>query len=648
MEGTLGDRLSARDARRFVGRARELALVERLLGDEPHPSVLFVHGPGGISKSTLLREAVRRGRLAGYDVQAIDGRDAAADAGALTRALDRLEGAARPPLLVLDSYELIAAIGASLRSTILPALPASTRVLIASRSAPEPGWAQDGWEALTLSLALGRFDDADARALLRRHGVTDRRRGASLLRWARGLPLALAMGADATLASGAVALRALDDDRALAGALLQRLAGDELGGADRDVLAVAAIAPAVDARLLAAALPRVDADHAETWLRSLSFAASAGTRVRIHERVAAALRTELRALDPLRERDLRRRIGDHLHDRAATAQPGMIAELIGLIDDPAVRWGFALDVGDRYRIDRARAGDAAAAAAALGAGDARWPALERYFEQAPERVIVARDARGGLAGFAITATPASAPAWVGEDAVLGPWVAHAREREPDGNALLWRNTFDLTGAEGSPVVGLLNSAGIQLSGLPNVRLVYGHADPDDAAAQELSRAIGAVAVPQLEARDGDRVVECHVVDHGAGGILAATRALLYRDLGLPPPAAPREPVTSGVVRDALRAFHDPLALAASPLAEGATVDARAASVRALVRDALAAAFGDSDDERLQRATLERGYLDGAGGHARAALALSMSRTTYFRRLAEASERLARYVAARRG
>ncbi|ADB50302.1 hypothetical protein [Conexibacter woesei] len=649
MEGTLGSRLAALDARRFVGRARELRVVDRLLTDDPPAAVVFVHGPGGIGKSTLLREAARRGALAGFDVRTIDGREAASEPSGLTRALDGLAGTARP-LVAIDSYELISAVGASLRRTILPALPASTRVLVAGRRPPEAGWFEDGWEALTLPLALGPLDDADARALLHRHGIGDERRTAALLRWAGGLPLALAMGADATLAAGALELRALDDDRALAGALLQRLAGDELGGADREVLAVAAIAPAVDARLLAAALPGIDADHAETWLRGLSFAASAGARVRIHERVAAALHAELRARDADRERELRRRVADHLHDRAATGQPGLTAELISLIDDPAMRWGFALEIGDRYRIDRVRTGDADAAAAALDAADASWwPGVRRFFDEAPERVLVARDAQGALAGFAITATPASAPAWAGDDVVLGRWLAHARERAPDGNALLWRNTFDLTGAQESPVVGLLNTAGIQLSGLPNVQLLYGHADPADAEAQELSRALGAVVVPELEVRDGSRVVECHLIDHGQGGILAATRALLYRDLGLPaPPARTTEEVAAATVREALRAFHDPLALAASPLAQGATVEARAASVRGLLREAVAAAFGDSDDERLLRATLERGYLDGAGGHARAALALNVSRTTYFRRLAEASERLARYVVARRG
>lgn len=102
MEGTLGSRLAALDARRFVGRARELRVVDRLLTDDPPAAVVFVHGPGGIGKSTLLREAARRGALAGFDVRTIDGREAASEPSGLTRALDGLAGTARP-LVAIDS-----------------------------------------------------------------------------------------------------------------------------------------------------------------------------------------------------------------------------------------------------------------------------------------------------------------------------------------------------------------------------------------------------------------------------------------------------------------------------------------------------------------------------------------------------------------
>lgn len=52
---SIGDRLSARASRRFVGRTRELDLLrEAISPNEPGTPLFFVHGPGGIGKTTLI------------------------------------------------------------------------------------------------------------------------------------------------------------------------------------------------------------------------------------------------------------------------------------------------------------------------------------------------------------------------------------------------------------------------------------------------------------------------------------------------------------------------------------------------------------------------------------------------------------------
>ena len=153
------------DAARFAGRARELALFDRLLGDSERVSVVLVHGAGGVGKSTLLREVGRRGAAAGYGVFAIDGRELSPAPGDLERALDGIESVERP-LLLLDTYERVAALGPHLRTRVLPQLPAAARVVIAGRLAPDDGWRQDGWDAITLPVALAPLSAEDALALL--------------------------------------------------------------------------------------------------------------------------------------------------------------------------------------------------------------------------------------------------------------------------------------------------------------------------------------------------------------------------------------------------------------------------------------------------------------------------------------------------
>lgn len=108
-------------------------------------------------------------------------------------------------------------------------------------------------------------------------------------------------------------------------------------------------------------------------------------------------------------------------------------------------------------------------------------------------------------------------------------------------------------------------------------------------------------------------------------------------------AAPA-PVNAEAVREALRLLHVPAALAESPLARGRGMRERAESVRSLIRDAAEHAFGATSDEQLLKQILVRGYLDPAPSHEHAAAELHVSRSTYFRRLRLAAERVASYVA----
>ena len=639
------------DESTFVGRASELARLEAVLGDEAAAPVVFLHGPGGIGKSALLRELGRRARGRGIAVRAIDARDSAAAPAELAAALAALADGSCS-LLLLDTYEQATALGAELREG-MAAAPAGARLVLAGRKPPEAAWLGEEWRGRVLAHAVRSLGGAEARALLADHGVVDAATATRIVNWAAGSPLALSVAADTLLAGNDLDLDRLDADGFLAGTLVSHLARDELEQADRDIVAVAAIARAVDAQLLAAVLPGVDGDHAEAWLRSLSFAETLGTRVTLHERVRRAVRAALAAEDPEHERSLRRRAADHLYARAELGELRLLADLAELIDEPRIRWGIAPPpVG--VRADRFRPGDRERLAELLGGAESEdwWPGVVRWLEEAPEHVIAIRDEAGLLVGWRIWVTPAAAPAWVQEDAILGPWLADARERAPDGDVLLLRDGKDLIRERGaeptSPIVSAANYASVLGSGLRGVRFMYATTDPADEQIHEFLLAMGYKRQPQLDIADHGRTVPSYVVDWGPGGAVRFFRDLVYWDLGMTPPAAaPAGEPAAAAVRDALRSFHDPIALAANPLGRGRGADQRAAAVRQTLLDAVDGAFGDSADERLLRAAIERGYLDPDGGHVIAMQELSFSRTTYFRRLATASDRVAEFVLSER-
>jgi hypothetical protein len=369
-------------------------------------------------------------------------------------------------------------------------------------------------------------------------------------------------------------------------------------------------------------------------------------RVTLHERVRKAVRGALLARDPDFERDLRRRIADYMFRRAVLGELWLLPDLAEMIDDPAVRWGTSPSAHARtHRTGAPEPGDADTVAGLLGAqGSDWWPGMRRWFDEAPDHVMVVHDAEGAIAAVTIAVTPASAPDWASQDRVLAPWLADARSRFPDGDALLLRDALDLTGDLESSAVAVGNTAIVLGSGLSTVKAIYMGLFEESAHQREFLRALDWSIVEDLEIADADRTVRCYRNDFGTGGIVWFTLKLVYRDLGLQPPVQ-RPPAAAGAetVRDALRSFHDPRALAANALARGGTADQRAESVRRLLRATVADAFGDSRDERELCSVLERAYLDPGGGHELAAEELHMSRTTYFRRLRIAVDRVARRV-----
>jgi hypothetical protein len=423
------------------------------------------------------------------------------------------------------------------------------------------------------------------------------------------------------------------------------------------VTAVAAIARVTTASMLAEVLPRTAPNDAQAWLRAQAIAEPVGDGVAMHELVRRAMRAQLRTQRPERERELRRRIADHLFAHAVAGEPRLMVDLAELIDDPALRWGFGAEVAGGLRPDDLRPGELDAPPRHIRerASEAWWAATRALADAAPEHVVVARDHHDALCGLAISCTPRGASPAALADPYLGRWVQHAREHVPDGNALVWRDAFDLTTSEagdlGSRVLAVVNTAAILRSGLPNPRFFYLPINPVNRASLAFARRSGARHVPGLDVEVGSVVHQCHVIDHGPDGVLGALRAIVYTELGLPRPrsgdAAPQpgSRVTEEDVRQALRDLDRPSGLAASPLA--AVVDAHrpAAAVRALLEDALVEAFGAGRDEELMRDIVLRTYVDRRTTHEEAAHQLHVSRATYYRRLRQATERVCDYVLA---
>jgi hypothetical protein len=639
---TLASRLEDRDRTRFTGRASEIAFLDKCLdSDDPPASVVHICGPGGIGKSALLRETARHARDRGISVVSIDGRELGPAPGALETALreasrhDRL-------LVLLDSYERMSALDSQLRHELLPQLPDRALVVIAGRGTPDPGWTAGGWEAVTARLDLTGLGRTEARQLLATRGLNDSR-VAAVIDWAAGSPLALALAADAAIADSGWNAGSAPDRPDILRSLLNRLVETELRGVRPSALGIAVVARTTTPDLLRAVLPAEDADESYRQLAELTITEELGTGIALHELARKALLADLRLRNPVLERDLRRRIVDYLYARGVAGDLMMMIDLAHLVENPLLRWGFGWDGNASFRIDSVRPDDAGRIDRLITEHNRDWWQLtRRYFDEAPDRVAIARDLGDSICGFLVSISLASAPAFADSDPIAGPWLAHARRSAADGESVMWHAAVDFTQGQ---VQAMLGIAGMLRCGAASPRFAYLPIDPALPGAVEFAGALGAAHLAGLDLRVGDATIECHRLDYGPGGIFSFMRTQIYAELGLPAPEQQELPaVDLETVREVLRNFRVPRELARSPLARGATVAERAESVQRLVWQAADEAFGDSETEKLLRSVLVAGYLEPFRSHEEAASRLLLSRAAYFRRLRTAVERLAEHLA----
>jgi DNA-binding winged helix-turn-helix (wHTH) protein len=437
MSRTLGA-LLAEQAGAITGRDRERAELRRLL--EPDgPVVGYVHGLAGVGKTTLLHAFASEARAAGYGTVEVDGHVTYSTRGAflaavtgapsdeppeLAAAVAALDG---PTLLIIDTFELLAPLDEWVCHTLIPALGAHVRVLIAGRDAPAAHWR--GYGTLLRTVPLENLRPDDAVALLRAQGV-DVVTAPRINSIARGHPLSL------QLAAGAVRDRpglALDDIAAgTVGDELARLYLDGLDAQTRRVLDAASLLRRTTLSLLEAMLPDDDdAAGAFELLRRLPFVALGADGLLVHDTVREATAALLRAADPQEYWRMRaaawRLLRAELRRVPGRELSRYTADLLYLIDDRGVRGAFFAPSRAQQRVLPARPQDIAAIEALAGADG---ELVRAWWERVPQAFRVTLE-DGEVAGFACLAEPiAAGPRLLDRDERAGRWRAHMRTEPP--------------------------------------------------------------------------------------------------------------------------------------------------------------------------------------------------------------------------
>ncbi|GAB5536292.1 MAG: ATP-binding protein [Rubricoccaceae bacterium] len=455
----------------FVGRRAELERFQQILEGTSSTQVLFVYGPGGVGKTSLLHEFAFACTEAGIPVGRLDARMLDATPEALETAFQAAEpnGAQRHVLLV-DTLERIHALDDWLRDVLLPSLSDTLILVLSGRRKPNSSWQIDpGWADLVETMPLRNLSSVESRAFLLDRGVLESQHE-RIVEFARGYPLALALAAE-TLRDQPDASFDPIADRQTVAPLLNRFL-NHVEPDVRDIVETCSLVRVATEPLLSRLLGRPVSRQLFDRVRQLPIVEDAATGIALHDL----------ALDVIAA-DLRWRAPDHyaqLHELARQAYTDRLRNA----ETPAVQREALADYAFLYRhapvagplIGTIRDAIRGSGSLTMGPAEANdLPALVEmteqhegpeaarlvghWFERQPDRFTCVFDADGTPAGFLLSLALDRASS---EDRKVDPlaaaaWTSLRLAAPRDGErVLLFRFWMDREQHQGvSPVQALL-------------------------------------------------------------------------------------------------------------------------------------------------------------------------------------------------
>ncbi len=385
----IGQRIVAERKRQFVGRDAELELLRSALLSSAFPfSLLYLHGPGGVGKTTLLQSFAELCRDCDALPLHLDARNIEPTPIVF---LDTLRTALELPLhadpvaflgasverrvVLLDTFELLDGMQVWFRDVFLPQLSTNVLLITAGRQSPQIAWPLDSsWHSVLRSIGLQNFSRDESRAYLERRTFPLDNQAAAI-DFTHGHPLALSLLADLHGSLPHVAELSLFADKMaspeVVDTLLKRFMAETPRGLRKSALEVCAVLRVTNETLLREILfpatsepePGVsftdeDARSLFVWLRSLSFVDAGPSGLFLHDIAREALLADLRWRDPDWYSELHHRARAHyVHQlqqaSGETAQKRSLYDCVFLHrDSPIVRAAFTWQETSEVFADR--------------------------------------------------------------------------------------------------------------------------------------------------------------------------------------------------------------------------------------------------------------------------------------------------------
>jgi hypothetical protein len=307
----LKDILQQQRKKNFVGRQKELSFFEQLLLDaNPSALLLYIQGPGGQGKTTLLKQFADRCKESAIPFFHLDCRNieshpdsfklAFQSASPFTAGSDpvsSIDAHTGKVVLLIDTYEKLKPLDDWLRVEFLPELPGNVITVISGRSNLSTSWTTDpGWQSIIRVIALQELTEEESIQLLTRKEIPSEQLQ-RIVRYTHGNPLALSIVADMFVQRKDSHFDPLDSPDIMK-TLLEQFVQEVPSPAHKAALELCSLVHVTTEKLIEEALGVQLAHGLFNWLASLTFIEKGQAGIYPHDLAREAIMAELHWRNP--------------------------------------------------------------------------------------------------------------------------------------------------------------------------------------------------------------------------------------------------------------------------------------------------------------------------------------------------------------